>query len=567
MTCTFVLDEPSEDGMSRMRHVRGLLICLIACINIVLIALFNQSLLAHSTANPSNAILESGLQSAPLRVHAAALFQTTQLTETEPVTQVTTLLDTIIESTANGSAVDELYSEAIDGTIFANRTSASVTIFVEGELYRLAPLRSLGINIQRSPASINMFNCDADTATSESACFWDLYLVDSDGFYEVFNTAADGAPLQLVLQEASDPDENIVWIQNRTGQREILVFEDELYELPPATVQEFDVEANSIAIFYRRSCMLSNDGSACEWIPQEVETGFYYALNEPPNSENSAGLTLSTAEIRPIVAQDSSTNRNTDSSTDSSGESSTVVEQPRQTLCQVQVPRLNVRSGPGLNYIIVSTISLNGGASGGRVPAIGRDQSGQWIAVDQSVALGGWVTSSRQLITCDGDIAALPITEITDGRLVPTSVPVPTSRPASPTPAPVALQPAPQNPAPQPVNDQSQPDDIDEEPAPDEVELSPEEIEIPPGQLKLVVQNVFEHEVRFTLSPDEFDLQPGETITLVRAPGRLTFTVSSPWRGLSGNAELTLDGNQSFSMFLYFIPKPGKSDEWEMKYQ
>lgn len=542
-----------------MRHPRGVFICLTTCISLALIGLFNQSPFAQAATEQNNTLSDSVALSAPSRLQALSLSQTTQLTDTTTTTETETsaeptLLDTIIEATANDednaddSGADDLYSEAIEGTVFANRTPASVTFFVEGELYRLAPLRSLGINLQRSPASINMFNCDADTPESESTCRWDPYLVNSEGFYEVFNTAPDGLPVQLVLQDAGEPPADRIWIQNRTGQREILIFEGSLYEVPPAKVQVFEVDADSSVTFYRRSCIQIEDESVCEWIPQQIDSGFYYSLNETTVAGRLADSKSNTAEIRPILAQDGN-----------------VIEQPRQILCQLQVPRLNVRSGPGLNYLIVTTISSDTGTSGSRVAAIGRDENGQWIAVDQSIALGGWVTSSRQLIACDGDISSLPITEITDGRLVPTPVPAPTRAPAAPTPPPVAVQPVPQNPAQSP--DLPLPDDIGEEPLPEELDPLPEEIDIPPGKLKLVIQNVFEHEVRFTLSPDEFDIQPGETITLIRDPGRFTFTVSSPWRGLSGNAEVTLDGNQSFSMYLYFIPKPGKSDEWEMKYQ
>jgi len=504
---------------------------------------------------------------------------------TEAVSKsVPTLLDTIIESASDmdstevvesGAALDEVasidstltdaaYADAIDGTVVANRTSASVTFFVEGELYRLAPLRSLGIQLRRNPAPLNMFNCDADAPENESTCFWDPYLVEADGFYEVFNKLQEGAPTQLVLQSAGTPPSDRIWIQNRSGQRETLIFNNELYELPPATVREFEVEESTEVSFYRRSCITIDSDSACEWIPQEIKPGFYYALSEDTNIGRIANSQISTADLQPIVAQDSQNNQDVEVSqvdTDSN-----VIEQPRPIACQVQVDKLNVRSGPGLNYLIVTSILSDGSASTnrGRVSVIGRDSSNQWIAVDQSVALGGWVNSSNQLIVCDGDIATLPVTDVTDGRLAPTPVPLPTAT-LIPTavPAPVVVTAPPVRPPPTAVAESTS-----SEPQVDEPEkIVPTDVEIPAGQIQLIVQNVFEHEVRFTLSPDEYDLQPGETISIIRGAGRFTFSVSSPWRGLSGNAELTLEPDQSFSMFLYFLPKPGANDEWEMKYQ
>lgn len=466
--------------------------------------------------------------------------------------------------------VDITSNEVIDGTVFANRTSASVAIFIEGELYRLAPLRSLGITLRRSPALINMFSCDADTPENESTCYWDGYKVSIDGFYEIFNKSPEGAPLQLVLEEAGPPPTDRIWIQNRSGQREILIVENELYELQPATVQEFKAQENSEVDFYHRSCIQLADESVCEWIPKTIKTGFYYALSETTAVGRLAGSVLSQAEIQPILAQGGG-----------------IIEKPLQLVCQVQVPKLNVRSGPGLNYLIVTAIASNNSSSNDRISAIGRDVSGEWVAVDQSIALGGWVNSSKQLIVCDGDIATLPIAETTDGRLAPTAVPtlvrapvpptavsIPTRAPAipaplpTPVPRPAVIQAAPPTPAPPPtaVPVPTIPP-VQAETAVEEAGDSAEAVEIPAGQVKLLVQNVFEHEVRFTLSPDEYDLQPNQTITIIRPAGRFTFSVSSPWRNLSGNAELTLEEGQTFSMFLYFTPKPGRSDEWEMKFQ
>src|SRR5690606_34382421 len=85
-------------------------------------------------------------------------------------------------------------------------------------------------------------------------------------------------------------------------------------------------------------------------------------------------------------------------------------------VCTVLVPALNVRSGPGLEYEILTKVRGTENDPGD-VLVIGRDQTGQWLAVDERVALGGWITGSASFVQCEGDVAALPETEIIDGRL------------------------------------------------------------------------------------------------------------------------------------------------------
>ena len=369
--------------MFRRHCARIVCIFVAACISATLIV---------ALSNPAAAGTRNIKKNSAPPPQSSVLRQTDTVTDTGTATlpsaevvsaTAPTLLDTIIEATADQEAAestdsevsaqpdvvstesvstesvstelpssqpaltDAAYAEAIDGTVVANRTSASVTFFVEGELYRLAPLRSLGIQLRRNPAPLNMFNCDADTPENESTCFWDPYLVEADGFYEVFNKSSEGAPLQLVLQAAGTPPSDRIWIQNRSGQRETLVFDNKLFELPPATVQEFEVAESSEVDFYRRSCISVAGETACEWIPQRIQTGFYYALSEITAVGGIANSEISTADIQPILAQDGD-----------------VIEQPRQIVCQVQVDKLNVRSGPGLNYLIVTSILLNGSATG-----------------------------------------------------------------------------------------------------------------------------------------------------------------------------------------------------------
>jgi hypothetical protein len=448
------------------------------------------------------------------------------------------------------SQLDALYADTLEGTIIANRTTANVTFFVEGELYRLAPLRSFGLDLPRENSVLNLYNCDADTPQTEAGCFWDPYVIRADGFYEIFNDAPEGLPVRLVLAEAGAPPTDQVWVQNRTGQREVLVYGGETHEIAPSAIVEFDVGDSPVVTFYRRSCLALNGETVCEWAPETVEPGFYYALDEvvtdggPPNSQ------IIQVNMEPVLGEEGAT-------VVADEERTPVQSAPQsQLVCQLQVPVLNVRSGPGLEYLVISQIRTDG-QEPVTVPVVGRDAGGQWLAVDESVAEGGWITASEQFVQCNGDISELPIAEVTDGRL-------------EPTPEPPAVTEAPAE-ADAPAADGEPADAGDEESAVDE-ELAEEdgeapEVEVPEGQALLIVNNTFEHEVRFTIAPDEYDLQPGETIYVVVNPGRVQFSVSSAWRGISGNAEFVIEPDQSETLWLYFVPDPADSDEWELRYQ
>lgn len=457
--------------------------------------------------------------------------------------------------------LDALYSDALEGTIIANRTPANVTFFVEGELYRLAPLRSFGLELPRENSVLNLFNCDADTPQTEEGCFWDPYLIRADGFYEIFNDAPETEDVRLVLEEAGAPPTDQVWVQNRTGQREVLVYNGETYELAPSAVVEFDVGDSPVVTFYRRSCLSLDGQTVCEWAPQTVEPGFYYALDEiatpggPPDSQ------VIQVDIEPVLGEGGeappvSQGTAGDEGAESADDTSTAAEAPTgsQIVCQLQVPVLNVRSGPGLEYLVISQVTANG-QEPTTVVAQGRDATTQWLAVADSVVEGGWITASDQFVQCNGDIGGLPLAEVTDGRLEPTpEAPVAEEAPADDASA------------------ETEGDSTDEEGAEGEEAAGDEgdapEVEVPSGQALLIVNNAFEQEVRFTISPDEYDLQPGETIYVVVNPGRVQFSVSSPWRGgISGNAEFLIEPDQSEILWLYFIPNPSDSDEWELRYQ
>ena len=61
--------------------------------------------------------------------------------------------------------------------------------------------------------------------------------------------------------------------------------------------------------------------------------------------------------------------------------------------------RLNIRSGPGLDYQMVTKVRGNE-SQAGTVVVVGRTADSQWLAVDERVAAQGWVTSNSSFVQC-----------------------------------------------------------------------------------------------------------------------------------------------------------------------
>ncbi|MEM7126648.1 MAG: hypothetical protein AAF702_10000 [Chloroflexota bacterium] len=542
------------------------------------------SLLLGFLATNSYALMQ-GVKTAPsasshLTTHALESLDVTDLsfvpTQSITVGNILSGTDSLIEEDAavvdDSAEGDDVSDEAptvsppiLEGTIIANRTEAAVTFFAEGELRRLEPLRSTGIALPRESFAINLFNCDADDESqSDEDCFWDPYLVQADGFYEILNGAEEGLPLKLILEEAGVPDTDQIRIQNRTTSTEIFFFGETPYELPPTAFSEFEAPIDDTpALFYLRSCLSLNDESVCEWLPQPAAAGQYYALNETRSSIGLPNSQLTYVELTPILAQVDSASEtiaidqsNVDSSTESQAVAPGAVDGVTQSAtsipCRLIVPTLNIRSGPGLEYLIISQ-AFTSETDEASVRVIGQDASGFWLATDERIIAGGWIASAPNLLTCDGDLVRLPIVPITDGRLAPV-----------PEPAELADS------APDAESDSegAAGENADEEDTGGENNEGEDGEPTPPkGQSLLILENVFEADVRFTLN-EEYDLQPGDTVNIVVNAGRVQFSVSSPWKGgMAGNAEFTIEPDQTRKMFLYFIPDPENSDRWLMRYE
>ncbi|GIK73060.1 MAG: hypothetical protein BroJett021_20480 [Chloroflexota bacterium] len=491
------------------------------------------------------------------------------LTAAVEVTTTAALTDTtgaLTEETAlDDAALDEAYAAVLEGTIIANRADAPIRFFVEGRTYEVAPLRSIGLTLLRDTAVLNLFNCEATKDDSDAGCFWDPYLLLRDGFYEVVIGQQLGQDILLSLRTAGAPPSNQIWIQNRTGERETVIVNNELFEIAPAAVQEFAIDEDAPVIVQLRTCINAGERSICEWTPQGAEAGFYYGLvrTETPGPSNSQVTALA---LQAVIA--------------SSGET---VKPPPQAFCRLRVPTLNVRSGPGLEFPIIAKIRGTD-TEPGSVVVEAFDSTKTWMQVTERVARDGWVTANPEFILCDGALADLPVIgqpvveatpEPTTAQTIaaPAETPVAAVAPTeAPTTAPTAVEAAPQPPAPAPA--EAAPTEV-ETPA-EQITPTPEVAEVPEGLARIVVNNGFDQTIRFTLDqryrPErdnlsgEWDLEPGASVTILVYPGSIAFSASSAWRGLSGNAELVLNEKEDRALWITFVLDPIEKDRWNLIY-
>ncbi|MEZ4639281.1 MAG: hypothetical protein R2856_30685 [Caldilineaceae bacterium] len=464
--------------------------------------------------------------------------------------------------TAGAPVVQLLDTEVLTGTILANRTEVTTTFFLEGRLYELPPLRSTSAVLQRPLTVLTLYNCEAADVANE-ACFWDPYPVRQDGFYEIVNGAEIDAPLSLILQEAAPPPDDQIWLQNRTGHLERFLYSGDLYELGNSGVLELTLSETSqtgvaIGDVYLRRCLGLEDRAVCEWLPNQVVGGIYYALIDetvpgvlPNSAVTNIRLDLVLGEERlAALATPTPLPTFTPTPTEPPPTPDPVEAAAAEgaVLCQAQVPRLNVRGGPGVEYLVVAQINQEDDE--GRFRAVGRNSAGDWLAVDPSVADGGWVINTPQFVICADATDGLAVTPVTDGRL------------AEPTPTP------------EPVVDADIPAEGDEADADATDENADAAPAIPPGQALLIATNAFDHDIRFTLSasehglpegsPSEYDLKPGESVQFMIRAGRVQFSASTAFRGGSGNDEFLLEEGRARELFLRFNPSENDPNRWEL---
>lgn len=507
-------------------------------------------------ATPSaTAAATATLQSTPTAAATTSATATTTVTSAELVVlpTPTPASDSPLPVATNPPVTASIGS--LTGTIIANRSEESARFFVEGVTRELAGGQSQGLDLPRASTVLSLYNCPASVPESTAGCFWDPYLVERDGFYEIYDAPATSSQVTLLLREAGSPPTDQVWVQNRTETLETVVYRGEVQEIAPAAVLEFAVPTGVPAILYVRSCMALNGQSVCEWAPKTLDAGIYYAMVRVDTSGSTPGSLMTTIDLRPVV-------------TGGAVEAAQAAEAPVATgpeiTCRLIVPALNIRSGPGLQYAIIGKVRSEG-LQPAEVIVVGRSADSQWVTVDPAVVEGGWINNNSSFVNCVGNVDALPIVE---APAAPTPEPV-TPSPIVQEPG-VIVEPAPDGaatpiPAEPPV--ETNPDAAAATPAPAGTEAG-----IPAGQSLLVIHNGFEHEMRFTIDqiyrpqegPSEYDLQPGASISIVVFPGKVAFTASSGWNGLSQNAEFFINSDSSMTLWLRFERDEGGS--WVFKY-
>ena len=577
----------------------ALLLGLLTWLTLPSVAAQSATVTPQTTVSPQTTVTPQTTVS-PTPTPAATLTPTATLESaqgaTAAVTNTQTLLPTATPTPAaalqsaggtTAAVIAQSSSGPLAGTIIANRSQATARFFAEGQTYVVAPGLAQGLDLPRPSTVVNLFNCAADAVDDGTQCFWDPYLVQRDGLYEVYDSPVVGDQLALLLRQVGSPPSDQVWLQNRTSQPETVVFRGEAYEIPPTTVVEFPVATGVPAILYVRSCLTLGGQSVCEWAPKSLDAGNYYAMTEVSTPSAQSGSIVTTIDVRPVLLNESTaaaatTTAQTTAPATTAPTTTGLTTAAPTVQCRVLVPALNVRSGPGLQYAIVSKVRATG-SEPPIVPVIARSPDNQWLVVSPSLTADGWINNNPSFIACLEDIASLPIVEPpapppTPTPLPMTEVPVIIAPPVADQP-PATELPATELPATeQPITEQPV-TPVDPAPAPTTTEMptpeptAPSGPTIPPGQSLLLVNNSFMHDMRITIDqryrpqdgPSEYDLSPGSAIAIVVYPGQVSFTASSPWNGLSSNTTLELVTDQSLTLWMRFELDPGGS--WVFRWE
>lgn len=521
-------------------------------------------------------------------VPAVPTLQVTVVTPTQAATPVPTVVVTAtIPATSPATSPADANIVAnpdgiIEGTVVANRSDFVVRFFVEGKTWQLDPQRSAGISLSRPTAVLNLFNCDA-TSEAQNDCFWDPYLLERDGFFEIVPGAEENAQVGIVLRTAGAPPTNQIWIQNRSGNEEQIYFGAQMVDLLPAAVQEFNIDPATPSVFYLRTCVDGADAPVCEWTARDALPGTYYALTSESWQSGLPGVTVTDMQLSPVLGaevaaaaatpvpaatSDTASTASAEGAAPAAAEVAPAAASTSGLVCRLAVPTLNVRSGPGLEFAVISKI-MTTGETPATVTVVGRTEAGDWLQVDDRQANGGWIINGDAYITCDA--STLTLASVPVGLL-----------PATPTPDPAAVAAAPVG-----SGDASVPGEVPAEGATDgstdgtsgEMPATEAPVasgsEVPAGLALIVVTNSFvDQAVRFTLDqryrvaegPSEVDLAPGQSTSFIVYPGVVAFSASTPWRGLSGNAEVLLEGDKSRTLYLLWVPDPGEEGKWVFQY-
>lgn len=435
--------------------------------------------------------------------------------------------------------------EVLTGTVVHNPSDVSVFFFLDNDLYQLPANRGVGLAMARPLAALTLFSCAAEV-TDDPTCDWVSYPIRRSALYEISADAAVPGQANLRLALASAPPLDVAQIQNRTGAESTIVREDEVLVIANTSTIVLKGLDETGGVVGLPRCLQTNSQRICEWLPTPLQGGIYYTLLEERGPSGINGVTIVQGRLNPLLMQEVLMTP-----------TPTPEPEPVGIQCQTQIPSLNVRSGPGTSFSVISKLRP-AEENRGRVLAVGRTASGEWLAVDPRFAEGGWVANVARWLVCEGDTDELPV--IAEGG---ESVALP---------APILTQPEPSaTPAPSPAEDA---------PAQEATGL-PSETNAPPEpgteQALLIATNAFDHPIRFTLdaalhglpegTPSEYDLEPGQSLRFVIRAGRVQFSASTAWRNGSGNANFELGEGASRELFLRFQPSINNADQWEMRFE
>ena len=508
-------------------------------------------------------------QAAPPRIEPASLLAQKTVTTTQPVsgtlltpvqaqppltvtvpitlaTGVTGAAQIATPTPASQLPIVELQpDEVLTGTIVLNRSTGSVFFFLDNDLYQLPANRGVGLVTARPLAGLTLFSCAAEV-TEDPTCDWVTYPIRRSAFYEISADAAVPGQANLRLALASAPPLDIAQIQNRTGADGTILRGDEVPEIPNTGTLALDDADGPDGIIHLPRCLQTNSQRICEWLPTPYRSGIYYALVEDRSPAGINGVTVVQSRLNPVLVQEALMTP-----------TPTPEPEPVGIFCQAQIPSLNVRSGPGTDFLVINKLRI-AEENQGRVLAVGRTASGEWLSVDPRFAEGGWVANVAQWLVCEGDTDDLPVIGV---AAVGVGVGVPLPAPVSPQPAPL--------PTPSPTPTEAA--QVAALPAPREP-AGPG-----PEQAVLIATNAFDQPIRFTLdaalhglppgTSSEYDLEPGQSLRFIIQAGRVQFSASTPWRSGAGNANFDLGEGASRELFLRFQPSLNDPNLWELRYE
>lgn len=472
---------------------------------------------------------------------------TGQITPTTGVTATLTATLTATPTPASQLPIVELLpDEVLTGTVVHNRSDVSVFFFLGNDLYQLPADRGVGLAMARPLAALTLFSCAAEV-TDDPTCDWVSYPIRRSALYEISADAAVPGQANLQLALASAPPLDVAQIQNRTGAESTIVREDELLIIANTSTIVLDGLDETGGVVSLPRCLQTNSQRICEWLPTPLQGGIYYTLFEERGPSGINGVTIVQGRLNPLLMQEVLMTP-----------TPTPEPEPVGIQCQAQIPSLNVRSGPGTSFSVISKLRP-AEENRGQVLAVGRTADGEWLAVDPRIAEGGWVANVARWLVCEGDINDLPV--MAEGG----------------QPAPILSQPAPSaTPAPPPAEEAAAEEAAAEEAAelPSETNAS---LEPGPEQALLIATNAFDQPIRFTLdaalhglpegTPSEYDLEPGKSLRFVIRAGRVQFSASTAWRNGAGNANFELGEGASRELFLRFEPSINNADQWEMRFE